>query len=67
MRKGFKQERLRILTKFDSQANFVMHVGMQESKLSRILHGRVRLNDHERRKWAKALDCKPEEIFYNDR
>ncbi len=51
--------RLRILQKYHSQANFAMELKVDESVISRVLHGRRGLTPENREKWAKALGCDP--------
>jgi len=54
-----KSLRLRILEKFESQANFAMKLKIDESVVSRIIRGRKKLTKENREKWAKALECDP--------
>jgi transcriptional regulator with XRE-family HTH domain len=58
---GFNMNRLRlkILEKYHSQANFALELKVDESVISRVLHGRRGLTEENREKWAKALECDP--------
>ncbi len=64
-KKAEKLSRLRKLVRdqFDSQANFAMFIGAQESLVSRVLNGRRHLRTNEKMLWAQALKCEPREIF----
>lgn len=55
--------RLKIITNYDSQAEFARVVGRDESIVSRVIRGRKTLKDEEKKRWALLLRCKPEEIF----
>jgi plasmid maintenance system antidote protein VapI len=52
-----KELRLRIFELFDYQAYFAEAVGMDESKVSRILQGRKKLRSDESENWQKVLGC----------
>lgn len=45
---------------YDSQAEFAVEVKSNESRISRVLHGRERLSPEEVTRWSKALDVPPE-------
>lgn len=55
----------KILAKFRIQSNFAQAVGVDDSKLSRVLNQRRILSDEEKIKWARLLDCDPRELFEN--
>ena len=58
--------KLKILERYRSQADFASVVGMREPDISRVVHGRLKLSKDKPKEWAKALSCKPEEIFSKD-
>jgi len=58
-----KSLKLKIIEKFDTQADFAQVVNEDESIISRVIRGRRELNPEKQRAWARALKCKPEEIF----
>jgi len=51
--------KLAILTKYDSQADFSPVIGLPESIVSRVLHGRRKLSKQEAAEWARVLECDP--------
>ena len=55
-----------IIEKLGSQARFSMIVDEDESTISRVIWGRRKLNNDQRNKWAKALGCKPDDLFPNE-
>ena len=52
-----KPLRLKIIEKFDSQANFAMAAGEREDIVSRTLNGRVKLLPEKAKRWADLLKC----------
>jgi len=46
-----------ILAKFKTQYRFAKKLGIHETKLSQVLHGRRKLSGKEAQLWAKALGC----------
>ena len=58
-----KSLKLKIIEKFGSQAEFSMAVKEDESAISRVLRGRRKLRPDDRKKWARVLGCRLEEIF----
>ena len=40
-----------------------VEVNEEESLVSRVIHGRRKLDSERKLIWAKALKCKPEDIF----
>jgi len=55
--------RLKIIEKFQTQSDFAAKIGINESVISRVVRGRRELSAEAKGEWAKALKCKPEEIF----
>lgn len=55
--------RIKIVEKFNTQADFAQAVGKDEALISRIVRGRRKLTNENKIEWAKKLDCRPEEIF----
>jgi plasmid maintenance system antidote protein VapI len=53
----------KIIAQFRSQSNFAQTVGVDDSKLSRIINGRRVLSDQEKIRWARLLDADAEELF----
>lgn len=53
----------KIIEHFGVQGDFAQALSIQESLISRVVHGRKELSELEKLRWAKALDCRPEEIF----
>lgn len=51
------QIRLAILAKFSSQSGFAENLGVHESKVSKVLRDRRKLEKEEAVKWSKALNC----------
>ena len=52
-----KKLRLKIIERFDNQANFAQFLGTDESRISRILQGRKKLRPDESENWKKVLNC----------
>jgi len=50
----------RIYEEFGSQADFAVAIRVDESVVSRVLHGRRSLSLEDRRKWSRVLGCKPD-------
>jgi len=55
--------KLKILEKYQSQADFAISVGAHESLVSRIIRGRRRLDPEKQITWAEALNSTPRELF----
>ena len=53
----------RIVERFRTQADFSDAIKIDETLISRIVNGRRKLPDADKKKWAKVLDCAPEELF----
>lgn len=58
--------KFKILEKFPSQADFAQAVDADESTVSRIIRGRRTLDPKKQILWAKALGCKPKDIFSSE-
>jgi DNA-binding transcriptional regulator YdaS (Cro superfamily) len=54
-----------IIMKYGCQADFALAVGVDEPNVSRVVRGRRQLSPEQQKQWAKALDCKPMDIFGN--
>jgi plasmid maintenance system antidote protein VapI len=52
-----KKLRLKVIERFDNQANFAQTIGMDESAVSRILNNRKKLRPDEAKNWQRFLDC----------
>jgi plasmid maintenance system antidote protein VapI len=55
--------KLRIIERFNTQADFAQHLKVAESRVSRTIRERQHLTSVEKSRWAEALRCRPEEIF----
>jgi plasmid maintenance system antidote protein VapI len=61
-----KKLKAAIIMKYGSQADFAEVIDTDETIISRIIRGRRQLDSEKRFIWAKALGCKPEDIFANE-
>ena len=59
----YRRLRIKIIERYDSQAEFAIQLSIDESLVSRVIHGRKKLNEVERTRWYYALDCKEKDIF----
>lgn len=50
----------KIVEAFGSQADFAVAMRLDESIVSRVLHGRRSLSQEDREKWSRVLGCGPE-------
>jgi hypothetical protein len=55
----YRDIKLAILKKYDSQADFAPAIGLPESIVSRVLHGRRKLSKQEGAEWVRVLECDP--------
>ena len=55
--------KVKIIEKYGAQWRFAPVVQEHESVVSKVVRERKELPDEKKRIWAKALDCKVEEIF----
>jgi hypothetical protein len=53
----------KIVEKFGTQVDFADAIKTDETLVSRIVRGRRALNPEARKAWAKALGCKPKDLF----
>jgi len=58
-----KKLKLKIIERFNTQADFAQAINEDDSKISRVIRGRRYLSKSEQNKWAKFLKCKRHEIF----
>jgi len=48
---------------FGTQTIFASHIGISRGLVSFVVTGRFNLTQKERSAWARALKCKPSDIF----
>jgi transcriptional regulator with XRE-family HTH domain len=58
-----KKLKAAIIMKYGSQADFAEAIDTDETIISRIIRGRRQLDSVKQLIWAKALGCKPKDIF----
>jgi len=58
-----KKLRAKIQEVFKSQIAFAFEIKEQDSFVSKVVRGWRQLPAERQKKWAKALGCKPDEIF----
>ena len=58
--------KFKILRKYPSQAEFAQELGINESKVSRVIRGRSTLAPDERKKWAQLLGVETRKLFSDD-
>ena len=56
----------KIVEKYGTQADFAPVINTDESLISKIIRGRRKLDTKMQFVWAKALGCRPEDIFTNE-
>ena len=56
----------KIVEKYGTQADFAPVIDTDESLISKIIRGRRKLDPEKQLAWAKALGCRPEDIFANE-
>ena len=56
----------RIIERFGTQADFGEAIGIDDSIISKIIRGRRTLDPERQLIWAKALGCKPKDIFADE-
>ena len=54
-----KKVRRAIYGEFDSQSDFAQALGIHESAVSQVLHGRRVLSPEDQFKWVEVLKCDP--------
>lgn len=52
-----------IIEQFETQADFAQALGIDETLVSRIVCGRRVLGSKDRKRWARLLKCKNEDLF----
>ena len=52
-----KKLKARIIDKFGTQADFAQAMRVDESIISRVLHGRKTLKPKTKEMWARVLEC----------
>ena len=58
-----KALRLAIVKNFNTQTDFARALRVHEPTVSRVIRGRERLSPSEEKRWAKALNADPGELF----
>ena len=61
-----KKLKAKIIEKYGTQADFAQAIKTDETIISRIIRGRRTLNPEVQLVWAKALGCKPKDIFADE-
>jgi plasmid maintenance system antidote protein VapI len=61
-----KKLKAKIIEKFGTQAEFAQAIKTDETIISRIIRGRRTLDSDKQFIWAKALGCKPKDIFADE-
>jgi len=57
----------RIIRVFGTASDFAAEIDEHESLVSKVVWGRRKLDAARQKKWAKALKCKPKDIFKQER
>ena len=55
----------KIIEEFGSQADFAQAMKVDESIVSRVVHGRRTLSDEDLKKWSRVLGC--DRAIFEDR
>ena len=55
--------KLKIIEKFNTQADFAQAIDIDDSFVSKIIRGRRTLDPDKQYIWAKALNSTPRELF----
>lgn len=58
--------RYSIIKKFRTQWEFARDMGVHESYVSDVIHGKRKPNIERKNKWAKALDSSVDELFQDN-
>ena len=58
-----KKLKAKIIELYGCQADFAIELNIDESYISRIIHGRRHLSDEEKERWAKLLKCNMQDLF----
>ena len=57
------QLKITIIEKFGTQADFAMAVGAREDVVSRVVRGRRKLNEAEKKHWGQILGTDAKTLF----
>ena len=49
--------KVRILEQYGSQVDFAQTLGLCESKVSKVLNGRIQLRPEQKEQWVDLLGC----------
>jgi hypothetical protein len=52
--------RAKIIENFGTQSDFAQAIRVDESFVSRVIHGRRKLSERDRNLWCRVLKCRPE-------
>jgi len=63
MRKINKRLKARIIRVFGTQVDYAQEIGEDETLVSKVICGRRPLSLDKQKEWAKALGCKPRDLF----
>jgi len=55
--------RIKIIERYKTQSDFAAAHRLTDSFVSRVVQGRRELSPKEQHQWARALKCKPSDIF----
>ena len=55
--------RKKIIEQFGSQLSFAFQIGEQDNTVSKVVRGWRKISPEKQKKWAKALGCKPKDVF----
>jgi plasmid maintenance system antidote protein VapI len=56
----------KIVEKYGTQADFAQVIDIDDTLISKIIRGRRKLDPDKQFEWAKALGCKPKDIFADE-
>ena len=56
----------KIVERYGSQVDFAQTIKANETFVSKVVRGRRKLDTEKKIAWAKALGCKPKDIFANE-
>lgn len=57
------QLKSKIIRKFGTGEDFANHIGKHPSIISRVVRGRIELNQDEKERWAVKLECPVDKLF----
>ena len=58
-----KRLRIAIITKFGTQSDFSLCIGVHESLVSQVIRGRRKISKQVQEQWATELGCQIEDLF----